>query len=95
MVRRYGKIDAKISIVAMGRLGVKQLTAGSDLDLMIIYDAAPNVFSKSQRKLPAASFVMRLAQTMVSWISTPTAEGTLYDVICLRPRASRRRRHID
>ena len=29
---------------------------------------------------------LRLAQTMVSWISTPTAEGTLYDVdLRLRP----------
>ena len=31
MVRRYGEVDAQISIVALGRLGVKQLTAGSDL----------------------------------------------------------------
>ena len=86
MVRRYGEIDAAISIVALGRLGVKQLTAGSDLDLLIIYDAAPDIFSNGQRKLPAASYVLRLAQTMVSWISTPTAEGTLYDVdLRLRP----------
>ena len=86
MVRRYGEIDAKISILALGRLGVKQLTAGSDLDLMIIYHAIPDVFSDGQRKLPAASYVLRLAQTFVSWISTPTAEGTLYDVdLRLRP----------
>ena len=86
MVRRYGEIDAEISIVALGRLGVKQLTAGSDLDLLIIYDAALDVFSNGERKLPAASYVLRLAQTMISWISTPTAEGTLYDVdLRLRP----------
>lgn len=86
MVRRYGEIDVEISIVALGRLGVKQLTAGSDLDLLILYDAGPDVVSNGQRKLPAASYVLRLAQTMVSWISTPTAEGTLYDVdLRLRP----------
>ena len=86
MVRRYGEIDAEISIVALGRLGVKQLTAGSDLDLLIIYDATLDVFSNGERKLPAASYVLRLAQTMISWISTPTAEGTLYDVdLRLRP----------
>ena len=86
MVRRYGEIDVEISIVALGRLGVKQLTAGSDLDLLILYDADPDVVSNGQRKLPAASYVLRLAQTMVSWISTPTAEGTLYDVdLRLRP----------
>ena len=86
MARRYGEIDAEIGIVALGRLGVKQLTAGSDLDLLIIYDAVPGVFSNSQRKLPASNFVLRLAQTMISWISTPTAEGTLYDVdLRLRP----------
>ena len=86
MMRRYGEINIKISIVALGRLGVKQLTAGSDLDLLIIYDAIPETFSNGQRKLSAASYVLRLAQTMVSWISTPTAEGTLYDVdLRLRP----------
>jgi glutamate-ammonia-ligase adenylyltransferase len=86
MVRRYGEIDAQISIVALGRLGVKQLTAGSDLDLLIIYHAAPNSVSTGQRTLAAANYVLRLAQTMVSWISTPTAEGTLYDVdLRLRP----------
>ena len=85
-MRRYGEINIKISILALGRLGVKQLTAGSDLDLLIIYDAIPETFSNGQRKLSAASYVLRLAQTMVSWISTPTAEGTLYDVdLRLRP----------
>ena len=86
MVRRYGEIDIKISIVALGRLGVKQLTAGSDLDLLIVYDADKDSFSTGQRTLAAASYVLRLAQTMVSWITTPTAEGTLYDVdLRLRP----------
>ena len=86
MVRRYGEIDARINIIALGRLGVKQLTTGSDLDLLIIYHANPDVFSNGQRALPVASYVLRLAQTMVSWISTPTAEGTLYDVdLRLRP----------
>jgi len=86
MVRRYGTIDATLSVVALGRLGVKQLTACSDLDLLIIYDAAPDSLSNHARGLGAASYFLRLAQTMVSWISTPTAEGTLYDVdLRLRP----------
>ena len=89
MVRRYGDIDADISIVALGRLGVGQLTAGSDLDLLIIYDAAPDATSNGARSLGAASYFLRLAQTMVSWISTPTAEGTLYDVdLRLRPEGN-------
>ena len=70
----------------MGRLGVRQLTAGSDLDLLIIHHAAPDTVSTGKRKLGAASYVLRLAQTMISWISTPTTEGTLYDVdLRLRP----------
>ena len=86
MIRRYGDIEVEIGIVALGRLGVRQLTAGSDLDLLIIYHAAPDTVSTGQRKLGAASYVLRLAQTMISWISTPTAEGTLYDVdLRLRP----------
>ena len=69
-----------------GKAWVKQLTAGSDLDLLIIYNAAPDVFSNGRRKLSAASYALRLAQTLISWVSTPTAEGILYDVdLRLRP----------
>ena len=37
MVRRYGEIHVEIGIVALGRLGARQLTAGSDIDLLIIF----------------------------------------------------------
>src|SRR5205085_3804282 len=30
--------DARIAIVGLGRLGTRELTAGSDLDLVVIYD---------------------------------------------------------
>ena len=89
MIRRHGNIKANISIIALGRLGIRQLTAGSDLDLLIVYDVAEGIISEGAKALDAASYFLRLAQTIVSWISTPTAEGTLYDVdLRLRPEGA-------
>ena len=39
MVRRHGKIEGKVNIHGLGRLGTRQMTVSSDLDLLVIYEA--------------------------------------------------------
>ncbi len=86
MVRRHGKIEGEVNILGLGRLGTKQMTVSSDLDLLIIYKATESVLSNGKRPLSAPIYFTRLAQTMVSWLSTATAEGVLYPVdLRLRP----------
>jgi glutamate-ammonia-ligase adenylyltransferase len=86
MVRRHGQIDGKVNILGLGRLGTKQMTVSSDLDLLIIYEASESALSKSKRPISAPVYFARLAQTMISWLSTATAEGVLYSVdLRLRP----------
>ncbi len=86
MQRRHGAIKGRASIIALGRLGTGQMTVRSDLDLIILFDADETSMSDGDRTLGAASYFTRLAQTMTSWLSTPTAEGTLYPVdLRLRP----------
>ena len=80
MVRRYGKIDGKVNIHGLGRLGTRQMTVSSDLDLLVIYEAPESATSNSKRPMGAPIYFARLAQTMVSWLSTATAEGVLYPV---------------
>jgi glutamate-ammonia-ligase adenylyltransferase len=86
MTRRHGQIDGSVTILALGRLGTRQMTVSSDLDLLFVYDAPEDALSDGKRPINAPTYFARLAQTMVSWLSTATAEGVLYPVdLRLRP----------
>ena len=77
----------RVAVVAMGKLGSREMTAASDLDLIVIYDfdadAAP---SDGRRPLQPALYYARLTQRLVSALTAPTKAGRLYDVdLRLRP----------
>ena len=84
MQRRHGMIDGDISVIAMGRLGTRALTATSDLDLVFVWDAAEGAQSTGNdsgaRSLGATAYFTRLAQTMASWLGGATGEGDLYSI---------------
>jgi glutamate-ammonia-ligase adenylyltransferase len=71
----------------MGRLGSREMTLASDLDLILIYDAPPGTeTSDGAHPLPVASYYARLSQRLIGAITAPTAEGRLYAVdMRLRP----------
>lgn len=72
--------------LGMGSLGAGALTAGSDLDLIVIYDPAGAEASEGRRPLAARTYYARLTQALVTALSAPMAEGKLYDVdMRLRP----------
>jgi [glutamine synthetase] adenylyltransferase / [glutamine synthetase]-adenylyl-L-tyrosine phosphorylase len=77
----------KMALVAMGKLGGHEMTAASDLDLIILYNIAKNANSSNgPRPLMAGQYFARLTQRLVAALSAPTAEGTLYEVdLRLRP----------
>ncbi len=74
-------------VVAMGKLGGREMTAASDLDLILIYDAPEDTKgSDGQRPLTVPEYYARLTQRLISALSAPTAEGLLYEVdMRLRP----------
>ncbi len=73
-------------VVGMGSLGAAKLNAGSDLDLIVIYDADGEDSSAGRRPLPSRSYYARLTQALITALSAPTAEGRLYEVdMRLRP----------
>ena len=77
---------AEFAVLALGKLGARALTSGSDLDLVFLYDAPPDATSDGPRPLPAATYFARLGQRFVAALSAPTAEGALYEVdMRLRP----------
>jgi glutamate-ammonia-ligase adenylyltransferase len=73
-------------VVAMGKLGSREMTVSSDLDLMVIYDAEGEETSQGRRPLATTVYYARLTQALISALSAPTAEGILYKVdMRLRP----------
>ncbi|MDA0653916.1 MAG: glutamine-synthetase adenylyltransferase, partial [Proteobacteria bacterium] len=77
---------AEFAIVALGKLGARALTSGSDLDLVFLYDAPADAVSDGARPLPAATYFARLGQRFLAALSAPTAEGALFEVdMRLRP----------
>ncbi len=83
----HGRIPGgRFAILAMGKLGSRELTIGSDLDLVFVYDARADAKSDGKRPLPAATYYARLGQRLVSALSAQTAEGRLFEIdMRLRP----------
>ncbi|WP_431281464.1 bifunctional [glutamine synthetase] adenylyltransferase/[glutamine synthetase]-adenylyl-L-tyrosine phosphorylase [Humitalea sp. 24SJ18S-53] len=90
---RYGKVKGgAMTVVALGKLGGREMLPASDLDLVLIYDhdAAAEASTGGPRSLPAATYFSRLAQSLVSALTAPGAEGRLYEVdMRLRPSGSK------
>jgi [glutamine synthetase] adenylyltransferase / [glutamine synthetase]-adenylyl-L-tyrosine phosphorylase len=84
----HGRIrGAESAIVALGRLGAREMTASSDLDLIVIYDfdhKHPN--SGGKRPLYGAQYFARFTQRLISALTVQTNYGVLYRVdMRLRP----------
>ncbi|RPE71780.1 glutamate-ammonia-ligase adenylyltransferase [Pacificibacter maritimus] len=73
-------------VLGMGSLGAGRLTAASDLDMIVIYDAAGVEASTGKRPLAARAYYSRLTQALITAVTAQTAEGRLYEVdMRLRP----------
>src|SRR5258706_8778823 len=82
---------AGFAVVAMGKLGGREMTASSHLDLVFVYDAPPGVeASDGPRPLSPSLYFARLAQRFIAALTTPTAAGPLYEVdMRLRPTGNK------
>jgi glutamate-ammonia-ligase adenylyltransferase len=86
--RAHGEVPGgAFVVVAMGRLGSREMSLASDLDLVLIYDAPEDSpGSDGPRPLAVSTYYGRLGQRLISAITAPTAEGKLYEVdMRLRP----------
>lgn len=70
-------------MLALGKFGGRELAEGADLDLMLVYDAPGEAANASE-------FYTRMTQRLISALSAPTEEGSLYDIDAkLRPSGSK------
>lgn len=88
MARRHGAAPGRWHVLGMGKLGSGELSADSDLDLIVVYEADAEQ-SEGRQPLEAPVWFARFAQRLVSALSAPTEEGLLYPVdLALRPSGS-------
>ena len=82
---------AGFCVIAMGKLGGRETTASSDLDLVFVYDVPESVeASDGDKPLVPTVYFARLAQRLISALTTPTPAGTLYEVdMQLRPTGNK------
>lgn len=79
--RQYGNIFGDYAVLAMGKLGGREMTFTSDVDIMLIYDE-----SSSSGELENTGMYNKLTKRLVSALSSVTEAGRLYEVdMALRP----------
>jgi [glutamine synthetase] adenylyltransferase / [glutamine synthetase]-adenylyl-L-tyrosine phosphorylase len=84
----HGRVrGGRVAVVALGKLGSREMTASSDLDLMLIYDFPADAGDSSgPRRLSPGLYYARLTQRLISALTAPTKAGRLYEVdMRLRP----------
>jgi glutamate-ammonia-ligase adenylyltransferase len=85
---QHGRISGQeTAILAMGRLGSREMTASSDLDLILLYDFdADHPDSGGAKSLQGAHYFARFTQRLISAFTTRTNYGVLYEIdMRLRP----------
>ena len=87
--RLGGAMPGAVAVIALGKAGSGEMTAGSDLDLMTVYGAPSDAVSATKGWSPDV-FYVRFTQRLISALSAHTAEGGLYEVdMRLRPSGSK------
>ena len=87
---KHGNFDETgMAIIAMGKLGGREMTLGSDLDLCFIYQDTEGGQSNGLKPLLQTTYYNRLGQRLLGILSSQNGEGTLYEVdMRLRPNGS-------
>jgi glutamate-ammonia-ligase adenylyltransferase len=88
VAERFGRVgNGSFAVVAMGKLGSEEMSATSDLDLIVIYDVEdPEAMSDGPKPVFASQYYARVCQQLIGALTAPTTEGKLYEVdLRLRP----------
>ncbi|TIL77025.1 MAG: bifunctional [glutamine synthetase] adenylyltransferase/[glutamine synthetase]-adenylyl-L-tyrosine phosphorylase, partial [Mesorhizobium sp.] len=89
---RHGRIaGGTVALLGMGKLGSRELTAGSDVDLILLYDHDADADeSDGDKPLAPSHYYARMTQRLIAAVSAPTAEGVLYELdLRLRPSGNK------
>ncbi|MGD2133747.1 MAG: bifunctional [glutamine synthetase] adenylyltransferase/[glutamine synthetase]-adenylyl-L-tyrosine phosphorylase [Maricaulaceae bacterium] len=85
LTRRHGPVDGAFAVLGLGKLGGRELSFGSDLDLVAVYASDVDAVTPPGGIGPDTYFA-RLTQRLITALSASTEEGDLYEVdMQLRP----------
>jgi len=90
--RLHGHVPGgALAVMAFGKLGSRELSPASDLDLVFVYDHPDDAnSSEGPKPLSPGVWFSRLCQRLISAITAPTAEGSLYEIdMRLRPSGNK------
>lgn len=84
---RHGHLPtSELAVVGYGKAGSREITATSDLDLVILYSADPDAISDGDKPLMASEYFVKLTQRLIAALAAPMRNGILYEVdLRLRP----------
>jgi len=72
--RRYGSFKGEFAVLGLGKLGGREMSLKSDLDIMLVYESE------------AHDICNKLTRRLITALSSVTAQGGLYEVdMALRP----------
>ena len=89
---RHGWVrGGAIAVVALGKAGGREMMAGSDLDIMLVYSIPTQATdSDGARPIPASQWYTRAAHAYVAALTARGPEGPLYNVdMRLRPSGNK------
>ncbi len=93
--RRHGVVPGgAVAVVLLGKAGGREMMAGSDIDLMLVYDhpaeVTASVVGASGRIVAPSQWFVRAVQSFVAALTAPDAGGALYAVdMRLRPSGNK------
>jgi glutamate-ammonia-ligase adenylyltransferase len=84
--RQAGEFPGQVAVIALGKCGSREMTAGSDLDLMTLYEPSTAGATSTGKGWAAETFYGRFTARLITALSALTPEGSLYEVdMQLRP----------
>lgn len=85
LARRHGRLPGSgAALLALGRLGSREMSISSDLDLVLVYDADDDAVSDGDKPLPASTWYNRLLRRLIAALRAQA--GQIYDIdMRLRP----------
>lgn len=76
-------------ILGLGKYGSKELTYGSDLDILFVYESPDNAVTDGVKKVSAMEYYTALSRKIINLLSTNTKEGIAFKLDAeLRPSGS-------
>jgi [glutamine synthetase] adenylyltransferase / [glutamine synthetase]-adenylyl-L-tyrosine phosphorylase len=89
---RFGAVrGGGLVVVLLGKAGGREMMAGSDLDLMLVYDhPASATESRGARPMAASQWFIRAVHAFIAAVTAPDASGPMYAVdMRLRPSGNK------